>query len=117
VEDRSLALELEDAPVNQGLAGKITGIVQEVLGGEIIGPIEDQVIVPYDPVDIGRGEAFLIGGNGDTRIQGLDRFLGRFSLGSADILAEIWRIWRCRLLKSTLSESTIPSLPTPAAAR
>lgn len=70
MKDRSLALKLEDAPVNQGLGGKIAGVVEEVLGGEVIGPIEDQVIVSYDLVDVGRIEPFRICRNGDIRIQG-----------------------------------------------
>ena len=28
-----------------------------------------------------------------------------------------WMIWRCRLLKSTVSNSTMPMVPTPAAVR
>ena len=28
-----------------------------------------------------------------------------------------WMIWRCRLDSSTVSKSTMPSVPTPAAAR
>ena len=29
----------------------------------------------------------------------------------------VWMIWRCRLLTSTTSKSTMPIVPTPAAAR
>ena len=31
--------------------------------------------------------------------------------------SELWITWRCRLERSTVSSSTIPSVPTPAAAR
>ena len=89
MKDRSLALILEDASVNQGLAGKIAGVVEEVLGGEVIRPIETQVIVSYDLVDIGRIEPFRIGGNGYIRIQGLNRLLGRRGLEPADILVKM----------------------------
>lgn len=37
----SLSFELKDASIDQGLGSEITGIIEEIFGGEIIGPIQD----------------------------------------------------------------------------
>ena len=41
----------------------------------------------------------------------------RTETGGEPVVAVEWTIWRCRFDSSTTSSSTIPSVPTPAAAR
>src|SRR6185369_8551657 len=84
-----LAIELQDAAMGVRLAGKNTGIVDQKLGGKVVGPVDDEVIVGDDAVDICRRDPFLIRDDIHVRINGYHFFPGRFDLGFTDIGSEV----------------------------
>ena len=59
----------------------------------------------------------------DVIVDGVDNFPTRYLLNDATVRlgipmrSVVWMTWRCRLERSTVSSSTIPIVPTPAAAR
>ena len=116
VENRSLAVEAEYAGVDVWLPEQDAGVVDQIPGGEVVRAV-------YDDVYSFRTSSAL-------------EESSRISWPSIDTWGFTWRsfraatcafampkssseymVWRCRLLFSTTSSSTIPTRPTPAAAR
>ena len=58
VEDGDLPFELEDRAEGEGFAEFDAGVVDEVAGGEVVGTVEDEVVVGEKPFCIFGGEAF-----------------------------------------------------------
>ena len=53
----------------------------------------------------------------DVGVERLDRLRARTRPSARRSAPVLWITWRCRLERSTTSSSTMPSVPTPAAAR
>jgi len=84
-EDSDLALEAEDGAVDVGLAEEDAGVVDEVAGGEVVGAVDDYVVILEEFESVGAGEFGLVGGDLDVGIEiGEARFRG-FGFGLADI--------------------------------
>src|SRR5262249_54349651 len=81
LEDAYLALKLENAAVHDRLPDQHRGIVHQVACGEIVGAIDDDVIVPKDVHDVVHGQALIVDAHLDIGIEAIDRLLGRLSLG------------------------------------
>ena len=116
-EGRQLALEPEDAGVDDRDAGRDRRVVEDVAGLERVGPVEDDVVAGDDPLDVGGDEHLLVGDDVDVRVEGVDRRSRADSTLRSPTRSVVWTIWRWRLLRSTTSKSTRPIVPTPAAAR
>ena len=56
-EGRQLALEAEDAGVDDRDAGRDRRVVEDVAGLERVGPVEDDVVAGDDPLDVVRRRA------------------------------------------------------------
>jgi hypothetical protein len=96
--------------------GRDRRVVEDVAGLERVGPVEDHVVAGDDPLDVLGDEHLLVGDDLDLRVERVDRLPRRLDLALADPVGGV-TIWRWRLLTSTMSKSTIPIVPTPAAAR
>ena len=56
LEHRDLAVELEDAAVDDRLVGHHRGVVEQIAGGEVIGSVDDDVVVLDDVEDVVRAQ-------------------------------------------------------------
>ncbi len=115
-EHRRLPLEAEDAAVDVRLAEQHAGVVDEVARREVVGAVDDDVVAAEQIERVGRGERISCA---ITLTCGFSSFSVSFAESSfGGPTSEVpCRIWRCRLLTSTTSKSTMPIVPTPAAAR
>ena len=86
---KRLAVEAQDATMREGLASHHTGIVDEELHGEIVGTIDDEVVVLDDIKCVRRVEEFVIRLHLHVRIDGLDLLLGTLHLRHAYVLREV----------------------------
>ena len=71
------------------LASQDTGVIDQELGGKVVGAVDDEVIVGNDAVDICRRDPFLVSYDLDVRIDGFHLLAGRFHLRLADIRGEM----------------------------
>ena len=113
VEHRRLALEPEDAAVDVRLAQQHAGVVHQVAGREVVGPVDDDVVVPDDLERVlGREPGLVPDRRSRSGLRSVSRALADSSLGrpSVDVPCTICR---CRLVRSTTSKSTMPIVPTP----
>ena len=119
LEDRDLALEAVDRAVDDRDAVPDGGVVHEVARREVVGAVDDHVpAVVEDPIDVLGGEPLRdTSSTFDVRVQRLDRRASRCRPSACRACSVEWTIWRCRFDSSTMSASTMPSVPTPAAAR
>ena len=69
-ERRQLALEAEDARVDDRDAGRDRRVVEDVAGLERVGAVEDDVVALDDPVDVLGDEHLLVGDDLDRRGSG-----------------------------------------------
>ena len=72
-ERRQLALESEDAGVDDGDAGRDRCVVEGVAGLERVSAIDDHVVTGDDPLDVGRDEHLLVEDDLHLGIEGVDR--------------------------------------------
>jgi len=84
-ENGDLTFEAEDGAVNIGLAEEDAGVVDEVTSGEIVGAIDDDVIVLEEFEGVGAGELGLVSGDTDVGIEIGEARLGGFGFGLADV--------------------------------
>jgi hypothetical protein len=81
--------EVEDRAVHVGQAQEHAGVVDEVAGGEVVGAVDDQVVVAEDLHDVGRVQAGVVGANRDVAVEALEHRLGRLDLRDADGLLAV----------------------------
>ena len=117
LEDRRLALEAEDRAVDDRDAVPHGGVVQEVAGGEVVGPVDDHVpALAEDPVDVLGGQPLLEDLHGDVGVERLDRALGGLGLRLAEALGRVDDLaLEVRVVDDVVVDD--PDVPTPAAAR
>ena len=90
VEDRHLALEAVDRPVDDGDPVPHRGVVHEVAGREVVRPVEDHVpAVREDPLDVLGVEPLLEGDDRDVGVERLDRALRRVDLRLAEPVGRV----------------------------
>src|SRR5262245_41215692 len=86
MEDRSLALEPEDRAVNIRFAQQHAGVVGQITSLEIIGAVNDDVVVFDDAESVLRSERKLIGVNLHMRVDVGQTVFGRLQLLPPDVL-------------------------------
>src|SRR5579875_1023277 len=79
-EDGQLPLKAEDAAMNNGLVRDDGGVVEQIARGEVVGAIDDKLVVGDDARHIGLVQARDVGHNLHIRIQRLDGLAGRLGL-------------------------------------
>src|SRR5690242_8835938 len=84
-EDRCLSLETEDRPVDVGLAQQYARVVREIARREVIGAVDDDVVVANDVERVLGGETRLVGLDVDVRIHVANTLSRRLELGTADV--------------------------------
>jgi hypothetical protein len=84
-EDTGLAFKLENASVDIGFPCKERCIVCQKLGREVVGTIDDDVVLWKDFKGILGSQSFLISYNLNIRIDSADGLLGRFCLRSTHV--------------------------------
>lgn len=84
VEDGDLALEAKDAPVNERAAGEKGGVVVKITRGEIIGTIEDDIVLRKQIAGIFWGDAVGMDGDVNERVGELEAASGGGDFGFAD---------------------------------
>src|SRR5574341_373876 len=85
-EHGDLALELEDAPVHQGLVQEDAGIVGQVAGGKIVATVDDDVVLRKDVLHVFRLQGLMVWDHLHVRVEVRDRFYGGLHLGSPDVV-------------------------------
>src|SRR5207245_7759171 len=75
-EHREHPFELEDRAVDVRLAGEMAGVVDEVAGREVVGPVHDDVIGLEEALDVVQGQQIGVGDELDVGNAGLDRVTG-----------------------------------------
>lgn len=83
-EDGHLAVEAVDGSVDEGLFEEKGGVVGEEAGGEVVGAVEDDVVVFRDPDGVFRGEADGVEVEGDVGVCLAEAGGGGFELGFPD---------------------------------
>ena len=99
-----LSLEAQDAAMREGFASHHTGIIDEKLDGEIVGGINDEVIVADDVQCVGRIEKLSIGLHLHIGIDGLNLLLGALYLGHTQIFGEMDIYYTLRLKRVDFDE-------------
>ena len=84
-EDARLPVESVDRAPDIRLAQQHAGVVDEVAGGEVVGPIDDEVVLSEELHDVGGVEALVVDDDVDVGIDLLDRVTRTLGLGSADV--------------------------------
>ena len=84
-EDRRLPLEAEDAAVSVGLSEDHARIVDEIPRREVVGAVEDDVIVAEDLERVLRGQRGLVAVDLERRIERREAVLRRGELRAADV--------------------------------
>ena len=84
-EHRRLALEPEDRAPHVRLAQQHGGVVDQVAGGEVVGAVQDQVVVPEDVEHVRRVEPHLVQPDLDERVGLLDGVARGLGLGTAHV--------------------------------
>ena len=86
-EDRDLALETEDRAVDVGLAQHHAGVVDQVAGREVVGPVHDEVVVLEQVERVAGFEPGLVRDDPDVRVDPAQALGRGFDLGPAHVLA------------------------------
>src|SRR5207302_3643629 len=89
LEDGDLALESEDRAVYDRYAMFHRRVVQEIARGEVVGPIDHEVVALDDPVDVRGREALLVADDLHVRVQRLERALRGRDLRLADAIGRV----------------------------
>ncbi len=74
LEDGQLTLEAEDAAVHDRFVGDERGIVQQVARREVIGAVDDDIVVGDDARHVAFIQTLDVGDDLDIGVQGLDAF-------------------------------------------
>jgi hypothetical protein len=85
-EDGGLAVELENRPIDQGLAREHRQVVGEVAGGEVVGAVHDEVVVGRDVQGVVGVEAHRVGHHLDVGVAGPQALGGHLDLEAPDIV-------------------------------
>ena len=80
IENARLAVELDGGAEDVGLPGQERGVVEEVLGGEVVRPVEDDVKLADDGEGVFRRKPFLVSEHLDLRVEAMDALFRRFDL-------------------------------------
>jgi hypothetical protein len=75
-EDAGLAVEAVDRAPDVRLAEQHGGVVHQVPGGEVVGAVDDQVVLREDPLDVVDVQALLVQDHVDVGVDLLDRVPG-----------------------------------------
>ena len=84
-EDADLALEPVDRAPHVRLAEQHAGVVDQVAGGEVVRPVQDQVVRPEDVQRVVGVQPLLVQDHVDVRVDLGDRLLRRQRLGLAEV--------------------------------
>ena len=105
----------EDRTVEVRPAGQHAGVVDQVPRGEVVGPVHHQVVGPRQLQGVAGVEPGVVRLDPDAGVEVRSR-----SRADSSFFRPTSRVpcstWRCRLVASTRSASTMPRVPTPAAA-
>src|SRR5437588_7885816 len=85
VEEAHLSLEPEDRAVHQGLAEEMGGVVGEVAGWEVVGAVDDDVVVLEYVEGVCRVQVLANADDLDVRVHRLQPIGRRLGLGPADV--------------------------------
>ena len=89
IEDRDLPFEAEDRAEDVWLPEDRAGVVDEIARREVVGAVEDHVVIAKDVERVvGRQDA-VVRDNVDVRIQIAKMLNRRFELGTADVLRAV----------------------------
>ncbi len=69
--------------MGEGFFLQDTGVIDQEFGREIVGPVQDKIVLPDDLPDIFRCDVFIVGMNRDLRIDGQHGISGGFHLWPA----------------------------------
>src|SRR5205814_5854161 len=89
IEDRDLPLEAEDRAEDVRLAEDRAGVVDEIACREVVGAVEDDVVVAKDVERVVGGQDDVVCDHLDVRIQIAKMLNRRFELGTADVLRAV----------------------------
>ena len=87
-EDGSLPFEAEYAAVDIRLVEQNTRVIDEVARREVVGPVDDYVVVSQDIEGVGRGQARLVRPDLDLGIQGAQSLPRGVRLGTPTFSVE-----------------------------
>ena len=82
---RGLPVESQNAAIHQRLAQQIAGIVDQIPGGEVVSPVDHQIILPDDVHGVFRIKPGFVQHHIDVGVVGFDVVVGRLHLGPAHI--------------------------------
>src|SRR6202035_1443156 len=88
-EDRHLALEAEDRPVDVGLARKDAGVVDEVAGGKVVGAVDDDVVGGEELHGVAGVQARVVRHQLDQRVDLVEAGERGVELRPADVRAAV----------------------------
>src|SRR6266850_1772962 len=88
-EDRELSLEAIDAPVHDRLVPLHRRVVQQVARREVVGAVDDHVVVGDDPVDVVARESLLVRDHRDIGVECFERLLRGERLRLSDALGAV----------------------------
>src|SRR6267378_2160067 len=111
-----LAIETKNRSVNVWLFREDADVVRQIPCWKIIGAIDHDLVAGDNLARILTCELAFMGFDFDVRVRVAQTVARRIQFFATDVLRPM-QICRWRLLRSTSSKSTKPSLPTPAAAR
>src|SRR5207245_10282243 len=89
LEDAHLSVEPKDAAVDDGLSEQHTGIVDQVTGGKVVTPVDDQVVVLENADHVVAGQSLLVRHDLAIGVEVFDSLLRRVGLRLADPLAVV----------------------------
>ncbi len=69
-----LALEADDSRVGERFVCHDAGVVDQEFRGEIIGSVDDKIVVPDNVQDVAAGDEVMIGLDLDVRVDGVSAF-------------------------------------------
>ncbi|MDF3016985.1 MAG: hypothetical protein K0R44_2210 [Thermomicrobiales bacterium] len=113
-ERSGLPLKAKNASVHIWLVEKHTGVVDEISSREVVRAVENHVVLGEDIQHVALIQPRLVLDHVHVRVQCCNGNPRRFGMPTRSV---VWTTWRCKFDSSTMSASTIPSVPTPAAAR
>ena len=89
VEDRRLTLEPEDRAVHIGLARQHARVVDQIAGGEVVGAVDDDVVIGEQLQRVLRREGGLVGVDLHVRIDLSDPLFRGVELQAADVCSRV----------------------------
>jgi hypothetical protein len=84
-EDAGLAFKTENGTVDVGFLEENAGVVGEVTGREIIGAVDDDIVLADDVEGVFAGKPGVMDDDFAGGVDAVDGFLGGFSLGTSDV--------------------------------